>query len=254
MTLSSTKIIMTGMAMVLSVSLPASARAELTVSGSATVAGGIVNPNKAAIEQETGLTISVTVNGDGNGLKDLYTGKSEVAMVAAPIKITEETLNKVNPGSLSVAGFEVVPVGNDSLRFIVNPANPVKALTEAQLKDIFIGKITSWNEVGGADQAILVVSVASGLGQRTNLVSNFLGGVELTEKARSMQALVQVVQVVAQAPNAIGYGTSGSITDAVTVIPGTEVKQVLGLVTKGAPSPEAKKFIEAAAKFGAARK
>jgi phosphate transport system substrate-binding protein len=225
---------------------------ELKVSGSATVAGGIVNKNKAAIEQDTGLTISVTVNGDGNGLKDLYSGKSDVAMVAAPIKLTEEVLNKAAPGSLDVAGFEVTPVGNDSLHFIVHPTNPVKTLSEGQLKDIFTGKITSWKDVGGDDKPILVVSVALGLGQRSNLVANLLGGVDVTEKARSMQGLVQVVQVVAQAPNAIGYATGATLTNAVVVIPGVEVKQVLGLVTKGAPSPEAKKFIAAAAKFGAA--
>ena len=227
---------------------------ELKVSGSATVAGGIVNKNKAAIEQETGLTISVTVNGDGNGLKDLYSGKSDIAMVAAPIKLTEAVLNKAAPGSLDVAGFEVTPVGNDSLHFIIHPSNPVKTLSEAQLKDIFTGKITSWKDVGGEDKPILVVSVALGLGQRSNLVSNLLGGIDVTDKARSMQGLVQVVQVVAQAPYAIGYATGATLTDAVAVIPAVEVKQVLGLVTKGPPSPEAQKFIAAAAKFGAAHK
>jgi len=244
------RLVTAALAAVLAVGVPAFG-SELKVSGSATVAGGIVNKNKAAIEQDTGLTISVTVNGDGNGLKDLYSGKSDVAMVAAPIKLTEEVLNKAAPGSLDVAGFEVTPVGNDSLHFVVHPTNPVKTLTAAQLKDIFTGKITSWKDVGGGDQPILVISVALGLGQRSNLVANLLGGVDVTEKARSMQGLVQVVQVVAQAPNAIGYATGATLTDSVAVIPGVEVKQVLGLVTKGAPSPEAKKFITAAAKFGA---
>jgi phosphate transport system substrate-binding protein len=241
-------------AFLLSIAMPAFAGSELKVSGSATVASKVVNAHKAAIEQQTGLTVNVTVNGDGNGLKDLAAGRSDIAMVAAPIKITEESLNKVNPGSLSVAGFEVVPVGNDSLKFIVNPANPVKALTESQLRDIFVGKITSWKEVGGADQPILVVSLTPGMGQHSNLVTNFLGGAAVTDKARAMQALVQVVQVVAQAPNSIGYGTSASVNNAVAVIGGTEVKQTLALVTKGPPSAEAKKFIEAAAKLAADQK
>ena len=238
----------------MTIAMPALAGPELKVSGSATVAGKIVNANKAAIEQETGLTINVTVNGDGNGLKDLAAGKSEVAMVAAPIKLTEENLNKANPGSLSVEGFEVVPVGNDSLRFIVNPANPVKALSADQLRDIFTGKIISWKEVGGADQPILVVSLTPGLGQHSNLVANLLNGGAVTDKARAMQALQQIAQVVAQAPNSIGYATSATISEAVAVIPGTEVKQTLALVTKGAPSAEAKKFIEATAKLASAKK
>ena len=58
---------------------------DLRVSGAATVAGGIITPNKAAIEQETGLTLVMAVNGDANGLKDLYAGRCDIAMVAAPM-------------------------------------------------------------------------------------------------------------------------------------------------------------------------
>jgi len=244
----STQVITVSAILFLSMNAAPGAATELRISGAATVAGGIITPNKAAIEQETGLTLNMTVNGDGNGLKDLYAGKVDVAMVAAPIKVTEETLNKANPGSISIAGFEVAPIGTASIKFIVNPANPVKSLTEDQLKGIFSGKITSWKDVGGADQPILVVAETPGLGTRANIVTSFLGGAEITDKARIMQALVQVAQVVAQAPNAIGYGNSASITGAVTVVPGTDVKQPLGLATKGAPSADVKKLIDATAK------
>jgi phosphate transport system substrate-binding protein len=228
--------------------------AELKVSGAAAVAGGVINPNKAAIEQETGLTLNITANGDGNGLKDLYAGKVDVMMVAAPLKATEAAINKSAPGSVSADGIEVAPIGVTTIRFIVNPANPVKALTEAQVKDIFTGKVTNWKDVGGADQPIIVVAEAPGLGTRTNVVASALGGADIVDKARIMQALVQVAQVVAQAPNAIGYGNAASITPAVAVVSGAEVKQPLGLATKGAPSDDVKKLIAAVAKYGAAVK
>jgi phosphate transport system substrate-binding protein len=225
--------------------------AELKMSGAAAVAAAIIMPNKAAIEKDTGLTLNIAVNGDGNGVKDLYAGKVDVAMIAAPIRTTEAVLNRASPGSVSVDGFEVAPVGAVTIKFIVNAANPVKSLTEAQLKDIFTGKITSWKDVGGADQPILVAAEAAGFGTRSNVVASILGGAEITDKARVMQALVQVDQVVAQAPNAIGYGDDATITGAVAVIPGTEVRQLLGLATRGAPNAEAKKLIEITAKYGA---
>lgn len=223
---------------------------ELRVSGAATVAGSIIVPNKAAIEQEIGTTLAVTVNGDGNGLRDLYAGKSDIMMVAAPITVTEATLNKLSPGSVSVAGFQVAPIGHASIKFVVNPANPVKSLTEAQVKDILTGKTTSWKEVGGADQPIVVVAEAPGGGTRANVVTNFLGGADITGNARVMQALVQVVQVVSQLPNAFGYGNAASITPAVAVIPGVGTTQALGLATKGQPNDEEKKLIAVAAKYG----
>jgi len=73
------KVATAGAVLFLSTNAGSSAAAELRISGAATVAGGIINPNKAAIEQETGLTLNLTVNGDGNGLKDLYAGKVDVA-------------------------------------------------------------------------------------------------------------------------------------------------------------------------------
>lgn len=229
------------------------AAGELKVSGAAAVAANIIAPNKQAIEKQAELTLAMTVNGDGNGLKDLVSGKTDVAMIAAPIKVTADILNKAAPGSVSIDGIQVAPLGALSIKFIVNPANPVKALSEQQLKDIFTGKVANWKDVGGADQPIMVVAEAPGFGTRSNIEANLLGS-ELSDKARVMQALAQVAQVVAQAPNAIGYGNAASINSAVTVIPGTEVKQQLGLATKGAPSAEVKRLIEASAKFGAAVK
>jgi phosphate transport system substrate-binding protein len=230
------------------------AATELKVSGAATVAGSIIVPNKAAIEQDIGATLAITVNGDGNGLRDLCAGKSDIMMVAAPIAVTAATLNKATPGSVSVDDVQVARIGTASIKFIVNPGNPIKSLTDAQVKDILTGKITSWKDVGGADQPIVVVAEAPGLGTRANIVSSFLAGADISDKARLMQALVQVAQVVAQLPNALGYGNNASITDAVAVLPGLDVAQPLGLATKGPPGAEAKKLIDIATKYGASVK
>jgi len=226
--------------------------ADLRVSGAATVGRGIIIPNQAAIEQETGLKLIMTVNGDGNGLKDLYAGRADVAMIAAPMKVSEDTLNRVTPDSLSIADFQLAAVGMASIHFVVNPANPVKSLTDVQVHDIFTGKITSWKDVGGVDAPIVVVAEVPGLGTRTNVEATFLGGEPITPGARTMQALVQVVQVVSQVPTAISYGNSASITAGVFVLPGIEIQQALGLATKGPPSADALKLIAAVAKYGAA--
>ena len=51
--------------------------------------------------------------------------------------------------------LEVTPVGRDALVFINNEQNPVDNLTQAQLIDIYTGKVTNWNEVGGEDLDII---------------------------------------------------------------------------------------------------
>ncbi len=243
---------LTGSALLLfSATICSASATELKLSGAAAVAGSIVMPNRVAIETETGLTLDITANGDGNGIKDLFAGKVDAAMIAAPIKITEASLNKANPGSVSVDGFEVAPVGAISIKFVVNAANPVRSLTEAQLKDIFIGKITSWKDVGGDDQPIVVVAEGPGFGTRSNVVASLLGGTEITDKARIVLGLPLVAQTVASTTNFIGYGNANTIKEGVAIVPGTSVRQVLGVATKGAPNADMAKLIASMAKFGA---
>jgi len=47
------------------------------------------------------------------------------------------------------------PIAKDALAFIVNPKNPIKSLTIAQIQAIYTGQITNWKEVGGKDAPIV---------------------------------------------------------------------------------------------------
>jgi phosphate transport system substrate-binding protein len=55
-----------------------------------------------------------------------------------------------------VAGVSLIetPIALDALVFIVNPGNPIKSLTTKQIQDIYMDKITYWNEVGGGNTEI----------------------------------------------------------------------------------------------------
>jgi phosphate transport system substrate-binding protein len=221
-----------------------SVAAELKVHGSSTVAGVIV-PNKVAIEKETGLTLTIVVNGSGNGLKDLADGKADVAMISVALVEEAEAMNKRAPGSLNTAGFVESPIGLFATKTIVNAKNPVKTLSEAQIKDIFTGKIVNWKDVGGPDLPIVVVAEGPGSGGRTLMESHLLGGTAMTDKVQAVQGVAQIAQAVSQNPAAIGYGNPTTITSAVSAISGSEVYQPLILVTKGPPNADAKKLLGA---------
>ncbi|MEI9961728.1 MAG: substrate-binding domain-containing protein [Limisphaerales bacterium] len=60
---------------------------------------------------------------------------------------------------LEVAQFRNVElndyvIGSYSVAVVANAANTVATLTKEQVRDIFIGTITNWNQVGGADAQI----------------------------------------------------------------------------------------------------
>ena len=47
-----------------------------------------------------------------------------------------------------------IPIALDAFVFIVNINNPVNSLTIKEIQDIYTGKITNWNEVGGTNTEI----------------------------------------------------------------------------------------------------
>ena len=51
--------------------------------------------------------------------------------------------------------LEMTPIGRDALVFITNINNPVSSLSDAQIRDIYSGRIVKWDEVGGHNSFII---------------------------------------------------------------------------------------------------
>jgi phosphate transport system substrate-binding protein len=74
----------------------------------------------------------------------------------ADIIISARTMSedeKSHANSLGVLLIET-PIALDALDFLINEQNTVNSLTVKQVQDIYLGNITNWSEVGGADEAI----------------------------------------------------------------------------------------------------
>lgn len=99
------------------------------------------------------LTITVKKTGSGDGAAALVDGRCDIANMSRFMKEKEFKV-AVEKGIFPVAHV----IAMDGVCVIVHPSNPVKALTTAQVRDIYMGKITNWKEVGGADAAIVVIS------------------------------------------------------------------------------------------------
>ncbi|NLX14553.1 MAG: phosphate ABC transporter substrate-binding protein [Phycisphaerales bacterium] len=97
--------------------------------------------------------ITVSESGSGNGAKSLINGMCEVASMSRFMK-DNEFKAAIDKGVYPVAHAIAV----DGIAVVVHPANPVKGLTSEQVRDIYTGKITNWNQVGGPDRAIIVIS------------------------------------------------------------------------------------------------
>jgi phosphate transport system substrate-binding protein len=72
----------------------------------------------------------------------------------ADLILTHRTMSpdeKAHAGELGVTLTET-PVARDAFVFVVNPKNPVRSLTVAQLQSIYTGKTTNWKQVRGRNR------------------------------------------------------------------------------------------------------
>jgi len=99
------------------------------------------------------LEITVNKNGSGNGATALIEGRCDLAAMSrfmSPEEFAKAVANKVYPVAW--------PIAMDGVCVVVHPSNPVKVLTSAQVRDIYMGKIKNWKEVGGSNTPIVVIS------------------------------------------------------------------------------------------------
>ncbi|MBE0430918.1 MAG: phosphate ABC transporter substrate-binding protein [Dehalococcoidia bacterium] len=126
---------------------------SFSITGSNTVQPLSVVWAEAFMDQRSEVSIAVSGPGSGVGIAALIDGTTEVAQSSRLIRqseIDQAQARGVNPYEITVA--------QDALAVVVHPSNPVTELTIAQLSAIYSGQITNWQELGGEDLPIVVLS------------------------------------------------------------------------------------------------
>lgn len=187
--------------------------ATIVMDGSTTV----LPFGQAAVEQfmkeNPGVKFSVSGTGTGNGFKSLADGSAQIANASRFIKDSEIQscmTKKVYPVPFAVALDCIVP--------IVHKSNPVKSLTQAQLKDIYTGKTANWKEVGGPDLPIVVVGrdTSSGTyGTWQEMILDKGGKARVTPRAQVAASSGAMLSSVSKNKNAIGYEGMGYVNKTV---------------------------------------
>jgi phosphate transport system substrate-binding protein len=223
------------------VSLPA--QSVLRLHGSTTVRGAL-EARAAELERRGGVKVEWQALGSSSGLLALAGGHADIAMLSEPLDELAQRLNAKKPGTIVAAECQATAIGVARLVFIVNPRNAVRQLSAAQLAGVLSGKIQNWRELGGADLPIMVVSLANA---GTLVENKVLGGEKISAAAKQVPNTSQIPPLVAQEPGAIGIVASTHPRGKTSVVATeADVATPLFLVTKGAPSPVERAFIDAA--------
>lgn len=108
-----------------------------------------------------------------------------------------------------------IPIAYDGIAIIVNPANSLANLNIAQIRRIFAGKITNWQDLGLPPHEIDVINREEGSGTREAFEHLVMGKKEVSPAAMVQDSNGSVREIVAGDPNSIGYISAGLVDDRV---------------------------------------
>ncbi|MCL2815737.1 MAG: phosphate ABC transporter substrate-binding protein [Oscillospiraceae bacterium] len=152
------------------------------------------------------LEVEIQGGGSSAGISSVVAGIAEIGMSSRELKEAEmEAL--ANTGKKLL----VYEIAKDGLAVIVNPKNPVSDLTLDQIRAIYSARVTNWQQVGGQNAAIHVITREEGSGTRDAFAQLVMGEESITPKAIVQDSNGAVRLLVADDPNSIGFISLGLV-------------------------------------------
>jgi len=227
---------------------PACAEEALRYAGATTLQRFFMPDAARLFSDETAVRIRIEGGNTGPGITALL--KGEVDMAGAGRHLTDEEKR---------LGLVEHFLGWDVLAIVVNQQNPVEDLTLGQLQTVFSGTVTNWQELGGEDKKIVVVTAPKGSGIRSAVKKLIL-------KDKDFPSREIVSAIVAESDQQVGLFSGGITAMSRSMLDAPKVKAVtvsgveptasniskgeyslakpLALITRGEPKDELARFLE----------
>ncbi|MGM9551498.1 MAG: phosphate ABC transporter substrate-binding protein [Clostridia bacterium] len=157
------------------------------------------------MEENSEVKVTYNPTGSGAGIQAVEEGRCDIGLSSRNLKDSEKE-NLIQ-----------TVVAIDGIAIIVNPENTVSDLTVEQIADLYMGKITSWKEVGGNDAPVVLIGREAASGTRDGFES-ITGTQDACVYSQELTSTGDVVQTVASNPNAIGYASLASVKDTVKLV------------------------------------
>lgn len=218
-------------------------------------------------------SIQVTGGGSGTGIAALLNGTVDIANASRELK--QKEFDKANELGVNPQEFRVAL---DGIAVIVHPENTIEELTVEQIRDIFIGKVKNWKEIGGNDSPVTLYGRENSSGTYEFFKEHVLGKDE-RGKSHDFAVSTQVLQgtaalgeAVARDKKGVGYGGVGyfalrtdvkilkvkETTDSPAIAPAADgkvnyeaiwngeysISRYLYCYTNGTPSTKIQKFMD----------
>lgn len=155
-------------------------------------------------EKYPNLQLEAQFTGSGAGLEAVASKTTDIGDSSRAL--TDEEKAK---------GLEENIVAIDGIATITNKSNKVTNLTKDQLAKIYTGQITNWKDLGGQDEAIVVIGREAGSGTR-GAFEELLGIEDQCQYAQELNETGAALAKVAKTSGSIGYVSLDVLDDTVS--------------------------------------
>jgi phosphate transport system substrate-binding protein len=206
---------------------------------------GINQALKQGFEQQfPGTTVATSAKGSSSGIQALLANQIDVAASSRPLKPEEKS-----------QGLMELTVAEDAIALIVGDKNLFRrGLTQAQVIDIFEGRITDWSQVGGAPSPMRVINRPAISGTHQAFQEIVLKGSSFGSNLETLDQDATTPLIRALQSNGIGYATYQQVANQQTArtlaIDGLTpeaasypLKRKLYYIYRQSPSPAAQAFL-----------
>lgn len=153
--------------------------------------------------------------GSGSGIKMLL--NNQLAFSQSSRAIKDEEFKHAQQRGFTL---KEIPVAIDGIALAVHPNLAVRGLTIAQLKDIYTGKVTNWQQLGGPNLKITPYSRRQQEGGTVEFFDeNILSGEKFGANVQFISTTTQALKEVARNPESIYYASAPEVIGQCSVKP-----------------------------------
>ena len=179
--------------------------------GTLRIAGGTAHiPTMKAVAAEVTrkhpeVRIAIAGGGSGVGIKKVGEGLVDIGNAG----------RRATPDEIEKYGLVPYKWAIDGIAVVVNPDNNVTSLTRKQIREIFAGKITDWQAVGGPKGAIHLYTRDAASGTRKVFWKKLLDKGTIASSATVVPSNGAMKRAISGDKGAIGYLSAGFIDESV---------------------------------------
>ena len=153
--------------------------------------------SEAFMQENGGVKVTYDATGSGTGIDSAKNGSCDLGLSSRKLKDSE-------------TGLVSHTIALDGIALIVNENSGVANLSLEQVKKIFTGEVTNWNQVGGDNLEISCIGREAGSGTRDGFES-ITGTADTCKLAQELTSTGAVITAVSNSKNAIGYASLSTL-------------------------------------------